>query len=211
MLLLAILTELVRLGDTRARNYILSRVRRAVIRADDAVFLGTAAASAAQPAGLLNGLTAVGGGSPGDLSLEELVAVVSEGDPIAPVFIHSARAGAFLAESGIQAFRDTGLLGGRIAGAPAVVSPVAAEKLILIDAAEIAISDEGLEIAMSQQAAIEMSDNPTNNSATPTATSLVSAFQANAGVLRVVRYLSWVTLTEDAVAFVELPIGGSPA
>jgi hypothetical protein len=64
---------------------------------------------------------------------------------------------------------------------------------------------------MSQHAAIEMSDNPTNNSATPTATSLVSAFQANAGVLRVVRYLSWVTLTEDAVAFVELPIGGSPA
>jgi HK97 family phage major capsid protein len=211
--MLAFTTELLKLADPRARNLVASRSMRAIVKGDDAGFLSTSAASAAQPAGILWNRSAVGGGSPQSLAddLEDLVAVVADGDAFSPVFIVSARGAAFLNASGINAFRDVGLTGGTIAGAPAIVSRSAAHRLILVDASEIAISDEGVDVARSTNAAVQMLDNPTNNSVTPTATTLVSAFQAGATILKYVRYLSWLLLREDAVGFLELPIGGSPS
>jgi hypothetical protein len=211
--LLAFIREVLRLTDARARNLLLSRSTRALIRADDSAFLSTATASASQPAGILAGRSAIGSGSPANLDddLQALVAYVNDGDLLSPLFFVSARGAAFLNGSGINAFRDLGLKGGTIAGAPALVTPAAGERLILVDATEIAIADDGVDIGQSEHAAIEMLDNPTVNSATPTATSLVSAFQAGAVVLRYVRYLSWTLLRDDAVGFLEMPIGGSPA
>ena len=53
---------------------------------------------------------------------------------------------------------------------------------------------------------MQMVDNPT-----PGATTLVSAFQTNTALLRFIRYVHWVKLTDDACAFLTLPIDGSPA
>jgi hypothetical protein len=213
VLMLAYLKELLRIGGARGASLIFSRSVRAIARADGTVFFSDSAASAAQPAGILWNRTAVGSGSPGDLAddLEAAVAYVSDGDAFAPVVIVSPRGAAFLNASGINAFRDLGITGGTVAGAPAIVSRAAADKLILIDASELAITDDGVDIRQSQNAAIQMDDTPTNNSVTPTATQVVSAFQTGAVVLRYTRYLSWKLLREDAAAFIQLPIGGSPA
>ncbi len=43
------------------------------------------------------------------------------------------------------------------------------------------------------------------------AATVVSAWQANATVLRVIRYLHWSKMRGDCAAYLELPIGGSPA
>jgi hypothetical protein len=213
VLMLALQRELARSDDPRALNLISSRSIWSIVRADGKVLFSTNAASAATPAGLLWNRTAIGSGSPANLSddLEELVAVVRDGDAVAPVFIVSPRGAAFLNASGINAFRDIGILGGSIAGAPAIVTRSAAQRLILVDAAELAFSDGGVEIRRSENAAIEMVDNPGGNASTPTATQVVSAFQTNAVVLRYTRYLSWKVLQDDAVAFIELPAGGSPS
>jgi hypothetical protein len=210
---LAFSAELLKLADPRARNLVVSRSMRALVRGDDTGFLSTSAASTSAPAGILWNRSAIGGGSPQSLAddLEDLVAAVVDGDPFSPVFIVSARGAAFLNASGINAFRDVGLTGGTIAGVPAIVSRSAAHRMILVDASEIAVNDEGLDVSRSTNAAIQMLDNPTNNSVTPTATNVVSAFQAGVTILKYVRYLSWLLLREDAVGFLELPIGGSPA
>ena len=91
-----------------------------------------------------------------------------------------------------------------------MISKAAGNKLVLIDAANLVVTDEGLEVKQSEQAAIEMLDNPTNNSATPTGTNVVSMFQANATALRLIRWLHWTLATDDAVSYLELPIDNSP-
>ena len=81
----------------------------------------------------------------------------------------------------------------------------------MVDASQVAIADDGVDIGLSDNASVQFLDNPTNNAATGVATDIVSAFQTDHSVLRVVRYLSWALLRDDAVGFIELPIGGSPA
>ena len=74
------------------------------------------------------------------------------------------------------------------------------------------VTDEGLEVRESEQAAIDMLDNPTSNAGTPTGvTSLVSLLQANAVAVRLVRWLHWTLATDDAVGYLELPINDSPS
>ena len=206
-LLIALLEEYLRLGDARARNLIISRATRALVRADDSAFLSADAASAANPAGVLFGRSPVGSGSPSDLQgdLELLYASVSNGAPLNPTFVLSGRAALYLAATGLQSFRNLGVLGGTIAGAPALISPSAAANVILIDAAEVAVSDQGLETFSSQNASIQMVDNPSTG-----ATNVTSAFQNNMTVLKLIRYVSWALLRADAAAYLELPIGGSP-
>lgn len=212
-LMLAYTKDLLRLADARARTLITARSIRAVVRGDDRAMISDTAASAAQPAGILAGLSAVGSGSPTELALdfERLVADVRDGDALAPVFVTSARGAAYLAASSLQAFKDLGITGGTISRAPAIVSPAAGARLILLDASSIAIADDGIDVSRSEQAAIEMVDNPSASSVSGTGAQLVSAFQANAVVLRYVRWLSWQRLVSDAVAFIDLPIDGSPA
>jgi hypothetical protein len=213
MLLLAFTSEALKLGDPRASRLATIRSARAITKADGALLFGDAAASGAQPAGILWNRTAVGSGSPGNLTddLATLVAEVSNGDPFSPVFACSARGAAFLNASGVNAFRDLGLNGGTIAGAPCLIDAACADQLVLMDASEIAIADGGLEITASENASIEMVDNPSGNAATSTGASVVSAWQTGASVLRYVRSVGWRQLRQDAAAFIQLPIGGSPA
>ena len=195
------------------RAYAIARAMRGLVNGDNAIIDATAA-SASRPAGLLRGRTSVGGGSPeANLreALEELYAQVTDGRAVKPTFIVSGRGALYLLGTGFHAFKDLTVTGGTIAGAPAVIAPGAGDNLILVDSAQVLISDGGLEVSEGEHAAIEMADPSTQSSVTPTATQLVSAFQANVVVLRFLRYLSWALLREDAVGFIELPIGGSPA
>ena len=217
--LLPVQRELIRLGDGRARNLILALTRRTLQRAEDSALLSTDAATGGKPAGLLHNVVQIGLGSPATSAtigeaLDELYAVVTDGRAERPVFILSGRVALFLAATAGDLFRDVRLDGtGNIAGAPALVTPAAGASLILIDAAELATLDAGLDAANSGASTIQMLDDPTNNSATATATTTVSAFQTGTSVLRFIRYLNWAKLRDDAVGAVDLSglIGGSPA
>ena len=82
------------------------------------------------------------------------------------------------------------------------MSPAAANRLILIDAAQIASYDGGLEVETSINAAIEMSDDPSDGAA-----ARVSAFQTNITVLKLLKFTNWQNLASDAVGFLTLPAG----
>lgn len=216
-ILLAFTKELFRIFDERAVSLIERITLRALRRAEDALLLSDAAAVPnGPPAGLLNGLAAIGGGSPASIAdLEELWTSVSNGDPDAPHFVLSARGAMHLAglhSDGVPSFPNiSATTGGNIAGVDVILSKAAGNKLILIDAANLVVTDEGLDVGRSDQSAIQMADDPTNNAATATGSTLVSAFEANATIIRLLRWLHWTLVADDAVGYIELPINGSPA
>ena len=217
-ILLAFQDELFRVADDRALTLIERMSMRALRHAEDTLLLSTDAAVAeTSPAGLLNGLTAVGGGSPSNLQDQflELWNEVSDGEPDRPYYILSARAAVWLAslhEDGAALVPNvSATTGGTIHGVPVIITKAAGNRVVLVDAANVAVVDEGVNVSRSEVAALEMLDNPTANSATPTGvTSVVSLFQANAVALKFVRWLHWTLLTDDAVAYLELPFDNSP-
>jgi HK97 family phage major capsid protein len=105
--------------------------------------------------------------------------------------------------------------GGTFFGLPVVTSqsaqmigspvPTEGQLLILLNAPEIMIADDGqVTIDASGEASIEMLDNPTNQStASPTATSQVSMFQTNSVALRATRFVNWAKRRSIAVQYIK--------
>ena len=88
---------------------------------------------------------------------------------------------------GGRAFPELSPLGGTLMGFPVLVSASApAGALVLVDASEVLVADNGAaEIMTSQNAMLIQSDDPENDS------NRVSMFQAEATALRVSRWISW--------------------
>jgi HK97 family phage major capsid protein/HK97 family phage prohead protease len=105
--------------------------------------------------------------------------------------------------------------GGTFMGYPLIVSlssmqvgsPVTNEGnlLVLVHAPSIAMADEGgLTIDASEEAAIQMLDNPTNTSTGgTTATTMVSMFQTNSVALRATRFINWKKRRTFAVQYIK--------
>jgi HK97 family phage major capsid protein len=105
--------------------------------------------------------------------------------------------------------------GGTFLGYPLIVSlssmqvgsPVTNEGnlLVLVHAPSIAMADEGgLTIDASEEAAIQMLDNPTNASTGgTTATTMVSMFQTNSVALRATRFINWKKRRTFAVQYIK--------
>ncbi|MGE3508425.1 MAG: phage major capsid protein [Vicinamibacterales bacterium] len=210
-LILALTRDLVRSTDDRSTSYVERVLTRAIRRAEDRLLLDDeAAVSGHRPAGLLHGRSSVGSGSPDTLgdSIYNLFTAVSDGAAEFPTFVCSPRAAMHLAclttASGQLRFPNAGPLGGDIAGVPLITSPAAGNRLVLIDGAQIVVSDEGMTVDKSDVAAIELDDAPSGSG------QLVAAMQTNSTFLKVLRYIDWRTVNDDAVAFLELEIDGSP-
>lgn len=210
--MVGISTELARATEDRAVSLVERILLRALRRAEDRLVLSTDAAVAqVRPAGLLHGVAGLGLSSPAalDNDVYRLWLSVRDGDPLAPFFITSPRAAMYLAtlhDDGTPRFANVGPLGGDIAGVPVLTSRAAGDRLVLVDAAELTVTDEGLTIDSSENAAVQMNDAPSGGAA-----QMVSGFQTNTSFLRTIRYLHWSLLNDDAISFLELPIGGSPS
>jgi len=91
------------------------------------------------------------------------------------------------------------VLGGSLKGLPVIVSASLPEPgspplghIVLMDQSQLAYIDEGAaKIEVFQQGALEMLDNPTNNSVTGTATNMVSLFQASCAAFRGTLWTNW--------------------
>jgi hypothetical protein len=140
--------------------------------------------------------------------LEALWKDVRDGDPDRPHFVLSARAAMYLHalhEDGAPLFPHVGPMGGTIATVPAVINAAAGNKLILIDAAHIAVSDDGLLVDVANAASVALDDAPSSPA------SLTSVWQSNTSFIRMTRLINWTTTADDAVGVIELPLDGSPA
>ena len=208
----AISDELARATEGALRTRFDQTVVRLVWLGENRELLSTTAAVAnGRPAGLLNAAPEFGGGSPGDLetAIEEMFSYVTDGQAVAPHFITSPRAALWMAlqrtSTGAR-FPNVRVNGGDIAGVPLLTSAAAGNRLVLVDAGALVVVDEGLDVQGSRQAAIQMSDAPSVGAA-----NVVSAFQTGVALVKIQRFIHWTLLTDDAVAFTEIPeLAGSP-
>jgi hypothetical protein len=172
------------------------------------------------PASITNGVSA-SHTSTGDVveDLRELVAgYVADGGSLASavILLSSQNASALAIRSGVTGsptFPGLTVSGGTLAGVPALASDSVGAQLVMVDQRGIVIADElGFDAAISQAATLEMSDNPTNNSVTPTGTTLFSVWSSNAVALKVERFINWQRLGAIAlVDSVDYVSEGSPA
>lgn len=106
---------------------------------------------------------------------------------------------------GQREFPEITMNGGRLNGVPAIVSDyVDAGDIILVFASEVSLSDDGVvTIDASNQASLQMLDNPTNSPVGSTvATSHVSLWQTNSVGFRAERFIWWSKRRATAVAYI---------
>lgn len=110
---------------------------------------------------------------------------------------------------GQREFPDISISGGSFMGFPVIVSDnvvrdSAGGSMILVNASDIYFGDNGdFTVDMSTEASLQMDNAPTQNSATPTATSVVSMWQTNSTAFRVERRLNWMRRRAVSVAWVD--------
>lgn len=104
--------------------------------------------------------------------------------------------------------------GGTYLGYPLIVSgaamqvgsPVTGEGnlFVLGHAPSIAMADDGgIAIDASEEASIQMLDNPTNDATTPTATTSVSMWQTGCVAIRAIRFMNWSKRRSFAVQYIK--------
>ena len=114
-------------------------------------------------------------------------------------------------------FNGVTMSGGSFLGIPVItseyLSPVSAGGfVVLANAGDIYFADEGgVQVDMSREASLQMLDNPTNNSISGTATSMVSMFQTNSVAFRAERILNWAKRRASAVAVLNEVNWGLPS
>lgn len=76
--------------------------------------------------------------------------------------------------------------------------------IILVNAPEVLLADDGgITVEASDQASVQMLDNPTNDVTTPTATTMVSMFQTDSVAIKAVRHINWKKRRSTAVVYIK--------
>ncbi len=112
---------------------------------------------------------------------------------------------------GQPSFPGITMSGGTFFGLPIISSEYADDNVVLANASDIYLGDEGgVSVAMSTEASLEMAAPTTHNSTTPTAASLVSMFQTNSVAIRAERTIDWKLRRASGVALLtDVAWGGS--
>lgn len=214
--LAAITKKLLRESSPAAEMLVRDGLVQAARHKIDTTFLSTSAAvNGVSPAGLLNGLAA---GSASGVDADALRADIAA---LYAGFISAKNAtglswvmGPSLAKQislmrnalGQREFPDLSQNGGTLEGDPVVVGDnVGDGDFILLKPSDIyKIGDRGIAVSISDQATIEMADDPTGDAGTPTAQSkqMVSMFQSNSVAIKVTMPMNYAKRRSSAVAYI---------
>lgn len=222
--------ELLRKSSPSADAILRDALAAAVAERIDEDFIDPAKAAAAgvSPASITNGVTAItsSGNTADDIRADVRAAmatfIAANNAPTSGVWIMSATTALALSlmmnPLGQSEFPGLSMNGGTFAGLPVIVSEyVPADSggglVVLANASDIYFADEGgVMIDVSRETSLQMLDNPTNDSVTPTATSMVSMWQTNSVAFRAERILNWAKRRASAVAVIQdvnWGVGGS--
>jgi Phage capsid family len=203
----AVTSELLKMSVPSALELLKRELRTAITKATNTFFLSK---FASVPSFVSSGIQASGFRQ----DLRTLLANVSSGADSKLFLIVTrtiAEALAVLPDTtGNQAF--SGANGGSIGGITIVVADEAtAGEMILVDASQLAVAQEGFKLDTSNQATISL--NTTPDSPQTLATSYTSLWQANMSAIRAERYVGLVLTRSDCAAKITGIglTGGSPA
>lgn len=210
---IAVITEeLARFSSPSAETIIRDTLAKAIIQQMDADFVDPANAGTAnvKPASITNGVSAVA--STGNTEAEIRIDIANVFAPfiaanLTPangVWIMSATVALALSlirnDSGNSAFPGISMAGGTFFGMPVVVSEAVGNIVILANASDILLADDGeVMIDVSREASVQMDDAPTNP--VTAATVLVSLWQHNLIGIRAERMINWVKARTAAVQY----------
>lgn len=217
---IAVLTnELIRFSNPSAERLVRDGLAAAVIERADIDFIdpNKTAVANVSPASITNGATAIpSSGSTADDVRADIQAlwapfIAARNAPRNAVYIMDSSTALALSlmqnPLGQSEFPGLTMNGGTFMGVPVVVSdylPVssAGGMVVLVNASDIWLADDGqVTIDSSREASLQMLNNPTNNSATGTATSMVSMFQTNSTAFLAERYINWARRRASGVAY----------
>lgn len=211
--------ELMRFSNPGAESLVRDALASALIERLDTDFIDPAKAASANvsPASITNGVTPVAAsGVEADDVRADIAALWATADATnlpasSAVYITDSRTARRLSlmrnALGQVEFPGISMMGGTLDGIPLIVSnyvPMDSDGslFILAFASEIWLADDGqVVIDASREASLQMLDNPTNNSASGTPTSMVSMFQTNSVALRAERFINWQKRRTQAVAY----------
>lgn len=178
-----------------------------------------AASVGISPASILNGIAAIpSSGTDADAvraDIKKLFGAFIAGNnaPTNGVWLMSATTALALSlmlnPLGQSEFPGITMNGGTFQGLPVIVSEYMPSDssggvVALVNASDIYLADEGgFAVDMSREASLQMLDNPTNNSATGTATSLVSLWQTNSVGFRAERTVNWARRRAVSAAYLD--------
>lgn len=199
-------------ADAIIRDQLVAALRE---RMDlDFINPGKSAVPGVSPASITNGLSPVGSSGDPEADVQALFAafIAANLSPASGVFIMSSMTALALSMRknplGQREYPELSLTGGTFQGLPVIVTEYVptdstGSLLILANASDIYLGDEGgFAVDMSDQASLEMADNPAHDSTTPTAAQLVSLWQTNSVGFRAEREINWAKRRAQAVAYV---------
>ena len=212
---IAVLTEeVIRDSSPSAEAWVRDQLGAAVAARLDVDFIDPAksAVSGVSPASILNlAPSVVSTGTDADAVRLDVRAVFQKfidanNPPMSGVWVMSATNALALSlllnPLGQREFPGISMMGGTFEGLPVIVSQYIGDVVALVNASDIYLGDEGgLAIDLSREASLQMLDNPTNDSVTPTATSMVSMFQTNSVAFRAERTINWARRRSQSVAY----------
>lgn len=217
---ISVLTEeTIRFSNPSAERLVRDGLAAAVIERIDLDFVDPdkAAVANVSPASITNGLTPiVSSGIDADAVRADIQAlwapfIAARNAPRNAVYIMDSTTALALSMMqnplGQSEFPGLTMNGGTFMGVPVVVSdylPVdtSGSIVILANASDIWLADDGqVTIDASNQASLQMLDNPTNNSASGTPTTMVSMFQTNSVAFRAERFINWARRRVSGVAY----------
>jgi HK97 family phage major capsid protein len=203
-------------------------LRRAIAAESDQAFVDPANAGTAnvKPASVTNGVAATAvSGTDADavrVDFKNLMSafITANVDVDSPVFIMSKQIALNLSlmlnALGQREFPDIDMNGGTLFGVPVITSQYLASlgspstgMIVLINASDIYLAEEGLMVDSSGEASIQMDDTPTQDGLAGTGASLVSLWQNNLLGIKVERFITWKKRRSTAAQYLS-PVAYTP-
>jgi len=209
---IAVLTdELIRFSNPAADALVRQSLADAVIARLDTDFINPDKAEVAgvSPASITNGIDAITStGVPDqDANAALGVFIANNLQPTGAVWLMSANTALTLSQRknplGQREYPEMTMFGGTFQGLPVIVSQYVGNNLILVDAPNIYLADDGgVAVDISTEASLEMESAPVGDSTAPAGAELVSMFQTNSVAVRAERWINWKRRRTAAVALV---------
>jgi HK97 family phage major capsid protein len=209
-IIVVITSELAKSSDPAALPLIERDLVAGIAQGSDAAFLDPASAAVPgdHPASITNGTTDVPStGSTAaqvEADLIALIAAVNGGVLVSPVLVLKSETALYLARlrsaDGALAFPGVSFAGGNIWGIPVLVSDSVGDRIVLIEANDVALADGLVDLAQSKDAALQMDSAPT--SPPVAATVLISLWQENLVGVKATRYVSWHRARTSSAAYI---------
>lgn len=207
--------ELIRFSDPSAERLVRDELAAALVEKIDQTFIDPTVGAVANvsPASITNSVAGIASsGDTADAVRADLLdlwdgALDAKLPTRSAVYITTAHIALALSllrnDLGQREFPDVSINGGMLEGVPVIVSEyVPAGLFVLAFAQEIWFSDDGtVTIDASREASFQMMDNPTNDTGTPTHTSLVSMYQTDSVAFRGHRFINWSKRRTQAVRY----------